>query len=171
MAWSQRSGRAAREAAGRAVPGCAGSASSWAKPQPQSTRITLDLCRFSHQNREGGRFNLPFPCQSSLAFRPSSESLSTTERADWSGSSAAALGQGWSGSDDPELGSGCGWPETGWIRGWAAHRRFAGQGAQPRQGMSPSGCAWISQHSPKLGLLWPPVIPPQPAGCTPSLPV
>lgn len=33
---------------GRAVPGCAGTASSWALPQPQTTRITLDLCRFPH---------------------------------------------------------------------------------------------------------------------------
>lgn len=33
---------------GRAVPACAGTASSWALPQPQTARITLDLCRFPH---------------------------------------------------------------------------------------------------------------------------
>lgn len=126
---------------GRAVPGCAGSASSWAQPQPQSTRITLDLCRFPHQNREGGgRFNFRFPCQSSSAFRPSGKSFSAMERRlEWLVLSSS--GQGWGGSDDPELGSGGGWPGTGWIHGWAAAAStaacgcFAEWGALPRQAM------------------------------------
>lgn len=97
--------------------------------------------------REGGRFNLPFPCQSSPAFCPSGESFSITERADQSVLSAAALGQGWGGGNDPEVGLGGVWLRTGWIHGWAAaastaaHRHFAGQGAQPRQAMSLS--VWL----------------------------
>lgn len=82
---------------GRSVPGCAGSASSWAQPQPQSTRITLDLCRFPHQNRErGGGFNFLFPCQSSSAFRPSGKSLSAMERRlEWLVLSSSGAGMGW----------------------------------------------------------------------------
>lgn len=43
--------------------------------------------------KQGGRFNLPFPCQSSSTFCPSGMS-SVTERADQSTLSAAALEQG-----------------------------------------------------------------------------
>lgn len=100
---------------------------------------------------------MPFPCQSSSAFLPSFQELfSTTERADQHPLFCSSSGQGQGGGGDPELGLGGGWPETGWICGWpvAAHGRFTGRGAQPRQAKSLSGGAWISQHSLKLELLW-----------------
>lgn len=77
---------------GRAVPACAGSARGRGCP---NARVTLDLCRFPWRNERQGGLTYLFPARAAWrAVRRRSDSLPATERADRSGWSAAARGQG-----------------------------------------------------------------------------